>query len=225
MPMNTRADEAFASLVRSMEREPGVPQQQSRGRIQQAFRATTPETIQSMIDGTLGDFDTLLFDGRLSTKIPVMWRPMPEGKLGSASRTEGGVAGTGARLTVFLSTLLVPLAAHDPALVWGTLIHELLHCYALILSLRKEICRCGEWVDHGPGFYAAAMGAVKVLGIKELAVQDLVDFERGLCHADHDEMLIVQRAMMREEDGRCELPEMVQSELMSWWEGIEVIQL
>lgn len=224
MPMNIPVDEAFASLIHSMETAPSIQQRQSRARIQQAFRASTPETIEILMVGALGDLCTLLFagNGALSDKIPVIWTPMPVGKLGFTSRREEFMPGEGGTLTIFMSTLLIPHAARDPALVWGTLVHELLHCHALIMSFGEEICRCGAEVGHGPGFYAAAVAAVRVLGIGEMGVGDVVDFEMGLCHADDDEMLLRRGDALEEAKMLCDLPQALQNEVVGWWEGIEV---
>lgn len=170
-----------------------------------------------------------MFDGELGTKIPVTFRPLGPLLWGRTISGPGSVAGKKSRIAVEISESLVGYAEVAPQYIWGTLIHELLHAYALVMARRNGMCRCGYRVAHGPGFLAAAVAAVKVLEIEAIGMDSLVGSqEEGLCHSDHDE--IVLQAVLRrreeedgectldEEDEGCTLDEEAQRAMLSWWD-------
>ena len=169
-------------FVRGTEKDLTIHQQQARERIQAAFRLSRSDNIRTLVLERLADIDALVFDGELGTKIPVTFRPLGPLLWGQTMSGPGSVAGKKSRIAVEISESLVGYAEVAPQYIWGTLIHELLHAYALVMARRNGMCRCGYRVAHGPGFLAAAVAAVKVLEIEAIGMKSLVGSqEEGLC--------------------------------------------
>lgn len=223
MQLNVPAGEAFAILVRGMEGELTVDQHQARQRIQRSYDLSSPVNIQRLFEERLQDLDVLLFGGALGGKVPVVWKAFPPHLWGETTGGRPGEAGQKSAICIELAECLLLFAATRPDWVLGTLIHELLHVYALVMSPKHEMCRCGHRVAHGPGFAAAAKAAVKVLEVKGLALESVGNWEMGYCHSDHDEVVLQAIERMREESGECTLSEELRGTVLSWWAGIEQI--
>lgn len=110
-------------------------QQWARSRIHSLYRFSQPATIQRICKEALPAFDILLFGGELGSRIPVVWRDLGRDLWG---QTLGGRPRHPGPIRVVLAETLVPLTALRPDMVWGTLVHELLHVYALRRSAENE---------------------------------------------------------------------------------------
>jgi len=68
--------------------------------------------------------------------------------------------------------------------VWGTLIHEMLHAYLLIMSGRRcETCLCSAKTNRGPHFCAAKKTISNALAFGDLGPES-IHVTKALCHWD-----------------------------------------
>lgn len=210
-PHNHTIEEAYGALAADVRLPLSPPRHRARSRIQHAFaqNLTHPDTFRDQLSTHLRDLDILLFNCALGGAIPAIWVASGAGRwartvhITSCNRADKG------SLTIELEEKLL---SQPPAFVWGTLVHEMLHAYAMGWTLARETCACGEVLDHGPLFQAAAVGAVHVLGLEGLGVPDVVDLTMVLCHSDGDEAEICER-----KGGESALDEEVEGWLVMFW--------
>lgn len=106
----------------------------------------------------------------------------------------------GRRIEVRISEELVALCAAEPDIAWGTVVHELLHAYACVMSGEvRELCACGFRVKHGAGFARASEGIVQVLGMEGFGVESIESFG-GWCHSVGDEVRLRERERVLTEE-------------------------
>lgn len=140
---------------------------------------------------------------------------MGSGLLGETGGHRPATTAEDFNISITLSESLIPLTAKKPDLAWGTLLHEMLHAYEIVLSGQEEECLCGNKVYYGPAFLAAVTAAVKVLEIESITVESVAEYEEGCCHSKHDEYLLWKR---REKEA-CVLADEVRDWVLGWWKG------
>lgn len=219
MRIEATAEEAFSSFIYDLENDLTSAQQQARSRIQQAYALSRPDNIRQLISQSLIDIDDLIFRSELVSGVAVVWKPLPPDCHGETRCIGFRVRGEKAKIWIELAESLVPWAGQDPGIVWGVLIHELLHVFELVMAPRMEMCLCGNRVAHGQCFRAASEAVVKVMGIEALTFEHVADYDDDCCHSRHDEYVLQGVKEAREEAGRCTLSDDVQDSMLSWWAG------
>ena len=89
---------------------------------------------------------------------------------------------------------MVVAGAHSKEIdiVWGTLIHEMLHAYLTIVTgshwKAKEVCTCGTDVSHGPMWLETVGLLVQRLDFPGIRSESIADFV-GRCHGNDIELV------------------------------------
>ena len=114
------------------------------------------------------DLDTLLFNNHLHHRIHLSWLNLGRGRLLGQTIYDSSKP----RISIVLnaSELLDDPSGAAVPLLWGALIHEMLHAWAFIV-IRPSERRAG----HGRDFERAAAAMARRLGLRGLGVEDVID--------------------------------------------------
>ena len=144
------------------------------------------------------DLDEVLFQGTLRHRVYIEWSDAPRTTRNSiAFVTRPSISPLGLpRTTIHLDSKWAWLGGapdnrwcYSRQRVWGSLIHEMLHCFLQIMVARpygldladQEVCHCHAKVFHGPLWIATVGRLATRLRFSDLEASD-IDCFQGKCH-------------------------------------------
>jgi hypothetical protein len=146
------------------------------------FERPAKNRKKSLVYEAFGYLDVILFQGMLKSRVKIGYFKKLWNKDAPAETRPAYHPDSQSRWIVlaFLESTLSGIDSkwrYSRAWAWGTLIHEMLHAYHLILidGPAWETCTCGALVYHGSDWRAAIQRIVVVLDIPRLVPEDLDD--------------------------------------------------
>ena len=190
LPPSISLKEAHRRLETYAHKSPTQRQQEARQRLLQAYDLPRERMTQDLFIKIFNDLDILLFHGLLQKRVRVRWDNFTNEQLGLPLDNKGPVGAytlgpqwlkQHVERTEIVLNAVRGLQAYNREIVWGGLIHEMLHAYLHITAagfiLESHIPRYfpGDEV-HGPMFQRSCNVLVWRLAFPEMTPGDVTGF-------------------------------------------------
>ncbi|KAK4547316.1 hypothetical protein LTR36_000971 [Oleoguttula mirabilis] len=159
----TAYEDLYISLSRPLDRQ----QQQARARLHRAWNLPSWQTTPDLYIKIFNDLDLLLFAGQLYKRVCISWKDLDNIEASALTWARMPFGWWHRRIRIHLGRSLY--LESPKAVVWGTVIHEMLHAYIMVVEV--PLWRPGSHCEH---FWEAARRLAAALGFGGLTERNIV---------------------------------------------------